>query len=75
MTHSWQSPDEVTGVLATTGWLSEQPGQFREAIARAGRWNKLANGARLYTVGEEPKAMYGLDDGLLDVAIPISDMN
>jgi CRP-like cAMP-binding protein len=56
-----------------TGWLSEQPAEFREAIARAGRWVKFQKGARLYTVGEDPAAMYGLGEGLLDVAIPISD--
>jgi CRP-like cAMP-binding protein len=73
MNQSRHSPEEILGVLSTTGWLGEQPGEFREAIARAGRWSKLAKGARLYNVGEEPKAMYGLGDGLLDVAIPIND--
>lgn len=68
-----QTPDEILGVLSTTGWLAEQPSEFRDAIARAGRWSKLAKGARLYNAGEEPTAMYGLGEGLLDVAIPISD--
>lgn len=73
MNQSRQSPEEVLGVLATTGWLSEQPAEFRETIARAGRWRRFSKGAWLYTAGEDPTAMYGLGEGLLDVAIPISD--
>lgn len=73
MNQSRQTPDEILGVLSTTGWLAEQPPEFREAIARAGRWSGLAKGARLYSAGEEPTAMYGLGEGLLDVAIPIND--
>jgi len=73
MNQSRHSPDEILGVLATRGWLSDQPSEFREAIARAGRWSNLPKGARLYSMGEEPTAMYGLGEGLLDVAIPISE--
>jgi len=73
MNQARSSPAEILGVLSTTGWLAEQPLEFREAIARAGRWAKLAKAARLYSAGEEPVAMYGLGEGLLDVSIPISD--
>ena len=68
-----RSSDEVLGALATTGWLSEQPEEFREAVARSGRWVRFQKGARLYSAGEDPTAMYGLGEGLLDVAMPISD--
>ena len=73
MNQSRHSADEILGILSTTGWLAEQPGEFREAVARAGRWRKVAKGVRLYDAGEEPTAMYGLGEGRLDVAIPISD--
>lgn len=73
MNQSRQTPDEILGVLSTTGWLAGQPVGLREAIARAGRWSELAKGARLYNTGEEPTAMFGLGDGLLDIAIPIND--
>jgi len=73
MNRSRPLADEILGVLSMTGWLAEQPDEFRDAIARTGRWSKVAKGSHLYTIGEQPKAMYGLGDGLLDVAIPISD--
>jgi CRP/FNR family cyclic AMP-dependent transcriptional regulator len=72
MNHSRHSAAEVLGVLARTGWLSEQPGEFQERIARAGRWITVPKGARLYSVGEVAAAMFGLGEGLLDISIPIS---
>lgn len=60
------------GLLASTGWLSEQPGDFRDRVARIGRWMNVKKGATLYAVGEDPKAVYGLAEGALDISIPIS---
>ncbi len=73
MNQSRYSAADVLGVLARTGWLSEQPAEFQERIARAGRWMSLAKGARLYNTGEDAVAMFGLGEGLLDIAIPVSD--
>jgi CRP/FNR family transcriptional regulator, cyclic AMP receptor protein len=73
MNQSRHSTAEVLGVLAGMGWLSEQPGDFQERIARAGRWITLPKGARLFHAGEPATAMFGLGEGLLDIAIPISE--
>jgi CRP-like cAMP-binding protein len=59
------------GILGKTGWLADQPGDFRDRMARIGRWTALPRGASLYEVGESPEAIFGLAEGLLDVSIPI----
>ncbi len=53
--------------------VPEQPAELQERIARTGRWMSLAKGARLYNTGEDAVAMFGLGEGLLDIAIPVSD--
>lgn len=58
--------------LATTGWLAQQPAEFRDRLARLGRWVSLRRGERLYSAGDEPDAMYGLGEGAVDLAIPVS---
>jgi CRP-like cAMP-binding protein len=40
-------------------------------MARIGRWTTAGRGSSLYEVDEEPKAIFGLAEGLLDVSIPI----
>lgn len=57
--------------LATQGWLSEQPMDFRIRMARAGRWTIVPRGALVYGFGDTPNAIYGLVEGLLDISIPI----
>lgn len=59
-------------VLLTQGWLAEQPEPFRDRLLAAARWKTLARGENLYAVGDEPNALFGLEEGFLDVAIPIS---
>jgi CRP-like cAMP-binding protein len=73
MNQSRNSAADVLGVLSRAGWLSEQPAEFQERIASAGRWIWLPKGVRLFQAGEQAVAMFGLGEGLLDVAIPISD--
>lgn len=58
--------------LARVGWLSEQPAEFQERIAAAGRWQSHARGQLLYAEGDDSDALYGLGEGLLDLSIPIS---
>lgn len=58
--------------LGRIGWLSEQPVEFRDRVAGAGRWTSFARGQMLYSHGDEATAIFGLGDGLLDVSIPIN---
>ncbi|WP_246176493.1 Crp/Fnr family transcriptional regulator [Rhodovulum strictum] len=44
---------------------------FQARMAMAGRWTTLQRGGLLYSVGDQPNAVFGLGEGLLDVSIPI----
>lgn len=57
--------------LTKSGWLSEQPPDFQARMAELGRWSSVPAGRCLYSAGDEPDALYGIDAGLLDIAIPI----
>lgn len=59
------------GLLGRSGWLAEQPPDFRGRMARIGRWTKVPRGGPLYVVGEAPDAIFGLAEGLIDIMIPI----
>lgn len=59
--------------LLSLGWLAEQSEPFRDRLLSAARWKTLARGENLYAVGDEPNALFGLEEGFLDIAIPISD--
>ncbi len=72
MQQSHETSIERLRNLAETGWLSQQPADFRERLGALGRWTQLRKGERLYTVGDEPDAVYGLGEGSLDLAIPIT---
>lgn len=61
------------GALARVGWLSQQNAEFQERMAAAGKWVSLARDQVLYDVGDAPDAVFGLAEGLLDVAIPVSE--
>jgi CRP-like cAMP-binding protein len=71
--HLPNSPVLNPSALSKTGWLAEQPADFRERMAALGRWRTYAAGESLYDHGDEANAVFGLEDGLLDIAIPISD--
>jgi len=60
-------------VLTSSGWLSQQPAEFQERMARLGRWISVSRGAVVYAVGDEADAIFGLGEGMLDVAIPVSE--
>lgn len=57
--------------LASVGWLGEQPSAFQTRMARIGRWMSVRRGQVIYATGDEADAIYGLSEGLLDVAIPV----
>jgi len=58
--------------LATVGWLSEQPPDFQDRIAAAGRWTTFGRGQMLYPEGDEADAVFGRGKGLCDIPIPIN---
>lgn len=57
--------------LATAGWLADQPAPFQARMAKLGRWMTFRQGQVIYAVGDEADAIFGLGEGLLDVAIPV----
>lgn len=57
--------------LAGVGWLAEEPPEFRMRLAALGRWIALRRGEPLYEAGDEPIAIYGLGEGLLDLSVPL----
>ena len=58
--------------LTVAGWLADEPAAFQARLARLGRWIRLGRGAALYNVGDEADAIFGLGEGMLDIAIPVS---
>lgn len=60
------------GNLAKKGWLSIQPERFQEAIVSLGRWVTYPAGARVYTCGEPSDALIGIEQGHLDVLLPLT---
>jgi CRP-like cAMP-binding protein len=68
-----QSDDRFSAlwtVLLQTGWLADQPREFQDRIARAGRWKSVEAGRSIYAVGDVPDALYGLAEGNVDIATP-----
>lgn len=72
MQHYQQTLAELRS-LSSTGWLSNESLAFQARIANAGRWVVLTRGKLLYAVGDEPTAIFGLEQGQLDISIPISE--
>ena len=66
-----ERPLHDLGLLASTGWLAQQPVDFSDRIVRIGRWVSVPRGGALYEVGEAPDALFGLGEGALDVMIPV----
>jgi len=59
--------------LSRTGWLAEQPADFRERMVALGRWRTFRAGQSLCEVGDDSNGVFGLETGLVDLSIPISD--
>ena len=71
MQKSTRKKDNGLGALSEFGWLSQQTEGFQDRMAQIGRWMSLTKGQFVYGVGDAPDAVFGLEEGLLDVAIPI----
>lgn len=70
-----KAPETLAGrlqILGETGWLSEQPLEFQRRLSAIGRWVHVSRASALYTVGDEADAIFGLGEGMLDVAIPVT---
>ena len=59
------------GVLRDSGWLAEQPNDFRDAIAGIGRWRRLPAGHVLWQPGDPADAMFGVGDGAVEHQYPL----
>jgi CRP-like cAMP-binding protein len=59
------------GVLATRGWLAEQPPAFNARIAALGRWRRVTRGQPVFFAGDPPDGLYGLGEGALTVTFPL----
>ena len=57
--------------LAAVGWLAEQPPVFQNRMMKLGRWMNFRRGQVIYAAGDGADAIFGLGEGLLDVAIPV----
>jgi CRP-like cAMP-binding protein len=51
--------------------MSEQPANFRNRMAKIGRWMNMRRGQVIYAFGDEADAVYGLGEGLLDISVPV----
>lgn len=60
------------GNLGGIGWLAEQPEAFQLRMARLGRWVNVSRGSVVYAAGDDADAIFGLGEGALDVAIPVT---
>lgn len=58
--------------LLSTGWLADQPEPFRARLLAVARWKSLRRGEGLYEVGDEPNALFGVEEGFLDISLPIA---
>jgi CRP/FNR family transcriptional regulator, cyclic AMP receptor protein len=68
---SMEQKSSFLGCLNAEGWLSQQPSDFQARMAAAGRWVSIPRGQPIFIAGDEPAALFGLERGLLDVALPI----
>ncbi len=56
-------------IVATTGWLSQQPEAFRTEVIRHSHLRRYEAGETLYAVDDPPGGMFGLADGVLTIAL------
>jgi len=71
MVQSDQKPAARLGTLNKTGWLSDQPQDLRNWIARNGRWLRYTPRETLYLAGDTPDGLYGLANGTLELSFPL----
>lgn len=57
--------------LDRVGWLAGQPEEFRDWVARCGRWREYAAGQFVYHAGDPADGLYGLAAGGIEVSFPL----
>lgn len=58
--------------LDRMGWLADQPSALQKWVARTGRWRAFEAGDVIYDAGDAATGLYGLAEGSLEVAFPLS---
>lgn len=66
-----ENPIGRLGVLARTGWLSQQPLDFQAQVSRLGRWRDAKTGEILYLAGDEADWIVGLAEGIFEITFPL----
>lgn len=59
--------DAADQVMRTVGWLSRQPERFRFEVLSRSDLIRVAAGHVIYRPGDDPDALYGLVDGLIEL--------
>jgi CRP-like cAMP-binding protein len=59
------------GLLATTGWLAEQPAWFRALIVAHGSWRSYDRDERIVAAQTTLDGLYGVAEGCIDFFIPV----
>ncbi|MEM6482868.1 MAG: Crp/Fnr family transcriptional regulator [Pseudomonadota bacterium] len=59
------------GSLALTGWLSEQPADFRAWVAEVGQLHRYTIGQYVYHANDVATAVYGLRSGAVEIEFPL----
>jgi CRP-like cAMP-binding protein len=70
--HARSRPTLSPCTLSRTGWLADQPQDFEARMLGLGRWKTYRAGEHIYDVADAADAVYGLENGALDISIPIS---
>ena len=60
--------DEAKTIIATRGWLSQTPEDFRRAVLSRVSLQSYEAGESIYSVGDPPGGMYGLAAGSVKIA-------
>ena len=70
MTQIW---DRELDILATSGWLAETPGLFRDAVLGRCRLRRYRRGDAIYRAGDPAGGIYGLIEGGVGVELSPDD--
>lgn len=68
---SSNSIKNIFGTLDQSGWLSEQPEEFKRWAISVARSKTLRDGKYLYHAGDTPKGIYGVKSGSLEIEFPL----
>lgn len=65
------SVENLLGPLASIGWLSEQPDDFRAWVSEVGQLRRFHAGQYVYHADDVAQAVYGLRSGALEIEFPL----